>query len=82
MSVMSDSRVRSALLASFLLTLLFHSMASAQEFEVLPSPQIGELAPALGQVHWRHLKGAEPPKLSDLRGKVVVVQTWVWFCDS
>ena len=51
----------------------------------LPYPEVGALAQPLGTVTWRQLPdmfGGREPQLSELRGKVVVVQTWVWFCDS
>jgi len=48
----------------------------------LPSPEVGEVAPSLGYVEWRQLPGGKPPVIEALRGKVVLIQTWVWFCDS
>jgi|GEM_PF-2724352 len=53
-----------------------------QEWEELPSPDVGAVAPELGQVVWRQLPGGAPPEMAKLRGDVVVVHTWVWFCDS
>ncbi len=53
-----------------------------QELKPLPSPQVGQVAPPLGAVFWRHLPDGKAPKIEDLRSKVVVVHTWVWFCDS
>lgn len=73
-----------ALLALTLLSapLLASSSLGASDDDPLPSPQVGEVAPSLGYVEWRQLPSGKPPKIEELRGKVVVVQTWVWFCDS
>jgi hypothetical protein len=58
------------------------SVASAQEDKPLSAPEVGQVAPPLGTVQWRHLPENKVPKLADLRSKVVVVHTWVWYCDS
>lgn len=61
-------------------------LAWAQEFEEKPEPMVGQVAPELGTVVWRHLPASEgkprEPRIADYRGQVVVVHTWVWFCDS
>lgn len=58
----------------------------AQEgYTNLPDPEVGSVAQPLGSVTWRQLPamyGGREPELIELRGKVVVVQTWVWFCDA
>lgn len=69
------------LITAVMLGLRIESTA-AQEQEALAPPEVGQVAPALGSVLWRHLPDGKPPKIEDLRGEVVVVQTWVWFCDS
>lgn len=69
----------SALLA---LLLLAAPVAAAPEDDPLPSPQVGEVAPPLGAVEWRQLPSGKPPVIGALRGEVVLIQTWVWFCDS
>ena len=56
--------------------------AAAPDDDPHPSPQVGEVAPPLGAVEWRQLPSGKPPVLDQLRGEVVLIQTWVWFCDS
>ncbi len=55
----------------------------------LPSPVVGQIAPPLGYVEWMQLEGKAlgarsraGPKLQDLRGKVVIVHTYGYYCDS
>ena len=71
-----------AALAALSLLPLFPCAASAQESDPLPPPEVGQIAPPLGSVQWRHLPDGKVPKLAELRGQVVVVHTWVWYCDS
>ncbi len=57
------------------------TLALADDSTQPATPKVGAVAPALGTVQWRQLPDGKRPVLTDLRGKVVVVQTWVWFCD-
>ncbi|MDA1266603.1 MAG: hypothetical protein O2816_16105, partial [Planctomycetota bacterium] len=46
-------------------------------------PDVGQIAPDLGEVYWYDLGSTKKaPKLSDLRGDVVLVHTWGYYCDS
>ena len=46
-------------------------------------PEVGQIAPALGEVYWYDLgSAAKAPVLADMRGEVVLVHTWGYYCDS
>lgn len=79
---MHASGVKPLLVAA--LSLLLHSPAQAGDDKLvpLPSPQVGEAAPALGHVEWRDSPDGKAPSLDRLHGQVVVVYTWVWYRDS
>ena len=64
------------------LTLITGQALGASDDDPHPPPQVGEVAPSLGSVEWRQLPNGKPPVIEALRGKVVLIQTWVWFCDS
>ena len=69
-----------------LTALLLASFATNQD--ALPSPEVGQVAPPLGQVRWLQVEaeddGVTPiqPDLAALRGRVVVVHTYGYYCDS
>jgi len=45
-------------------------------------PAAGDVAPPFQHVIWRRPVNGPHPRMADLRGQVVLVHTWVWFCDS
>jgi thiol-disulfide isomerase/thioredoxin len=45
-----------------------------------PQPQAGTVPPPVSADAWLNWKGAEPPTLENLKGKVVVVEFWATWC--
>ena len=66
-----------------LLACLF-PLAAGQSKSVARVPEVGQLAPPLGEMSWIGVGGAaaSPPVLAALRGKVVVVASYGYYCDS
>ena len=67
-------------------SLLLAALVFAQEPQ--PSPVVGQVAPPLGEVRWLQVEAEEDgvtaimPELPALRGRVVVVHTYGYYCDS
>ena len=70
-------------LSSLLVAPLLCSFVHVEE---TASPQVGAIAPALGNVPWVQLdeaaSGGREPEIAALRGKVVVVTSYGYYCDS
>lgn len=66
---------------TFALAALAGHAPAAQE---LVPPEVGEIAPPIGNVRWLQVgdeDSGRPPQLGSLRGHVVVVQTYGHYCD-
>jgi len=56
--------------------------------DALPAPVTGQVAPPLGDVRWLQVEAEEDgvtpitPDLLALRGRVVVVHTYGYYCDT
>ena len=46
------------------------------------TPAVGRIAPALGNVAWMQREGQAAPDLVALRGRVVIVQSYFYLCDT
>jgi hypothetical protein len=46
------------------------------------TPPVGRIAPALGNVAWMQREGQAAPDLVALRGRVVIVQSYFYLCDT
>jgi thiol-disulfide isomerase/thioredoxin len=74
------------MLHALLLSMLVLAGVPGESEEVgpeLPIPKAGTVAPPLGEAQWVQLPvGAKAPTLEKLRGKVVLVHTYGYFCPS
>jgi len=59
-------------------------LAAAQSKAAARAPEVGQLAPPVGEMQWIDLggAGASAPSLAALRGKVVVIADYGYYCDS
>jgi hypothetical protein len=44
-------------------------------------PSVGSFAPELGERQWLQKDKSIPVEISKLRGKVVLIQTFAYYCD-
>ena len=66
------------------LTLAAAALAGAATAQGQTSPEVGEVAPPIGNVRWLQLGDEDEgsaPEIELLRGRVVIVHTYGHYCD-
>jgi hypothetical protein len=66
------------------LTLVALALAGSAAGQAKSPPEVGEVAPPIGDVRWLQLgdeDGGAAPELAALRGHVVIVHTYGHYCD-
>lgn len=77
---MLPKHVSARILAGMIVTVIMGCFATAA-WAGDKGPAVGSLAPELGKRNWLQKEKKVPREISELRGKVVLVQTFAYYCD-